>query len=681
MVSKASDNFTLLRAAMMFSAVLVAIESVASIWYSPIWWGINIMHFLPPPWLILYILLSLAAIIAGRSTVFDRALAGGASLFDRRPVILVGATIALFVGAAYLLRVGAPLLGDSFVLINNYRYTFDGSHRLNITREPLALIYFYLVGCVLPSDTFRALRDVFLHGEILLGIAVIIMNFFLVREFVQDAGKRFLLFLFLLVLPSMQLFWGYIEIYSVVVFSLTLFLLVALRYWNGKTSFPPVCAVYYLLFATHIVAVILLPAMAWLGYQEWKRNRLKHIFIGIGLVLLLFGASYAALGGHLNYVLPEENNTHYLSPFPVNDGWQAYTLFSGAHFIEFTNQILLVAPFLAFFIGAILMLDKRVFIASPRNIFLSLAALFPLLFLFIAKFDLGMSNDWDVTAPWILLAQLAITAMFLQVSRAGPGRSFVFIIAITLLHSAHWFGLNSTVEPAIDREKSLFETGFFSPQATYLATMHLTGYYYNSGNPEECIAIWEKYTKENPSTANGFENLISGYYNAPDTPDTLIDDAYYHWIETTHSARRVVSGYVSFCLNAANKRITKNDTIKAAYFYRRALQYDSMSYVAYNNLAKFENDRGNRRIAIELLKKSVAANPDYVEGWMNLGSVAFITGEYTTAARAYNRAIEKDSGKEVAYTYLSTTYREMHDDAKAQAILALRARNVKKDVK
>ncbi|MFI5253056.1 MAG: tetratricopeptide repeat protein [Bacteroidota bacterium] len=666
------ENPSLYHYTLIFSICLVVIEVVGGLWYSPIAWGINLFHFLPIPYLILFVLLSIGGIYLSRTGKLDNLIKSGSLTMEKKPFFFLGVTIAIFIAIAYLLRIEVPLLGDSFLLVNNYVHTFDGSHDLNITREPLALLYFYWMMNALGTTVYPAVKNAFLAGELLLGAAVIVMGYYLARELFDAAEKRFLFFLFLLLLPSMQLFFGYVEIYSVVVFSLMPFLLAAVLYHKKKASFIFVCLSYYLLLATHIIAIVISPALLYLGYLEWKQNGVGKILLAITSGVLFIGAVYLMLDGHTDRVFPDEPYAHYLWFFPVNDGSQAFTLFSPYHFLELGNLLLLSAPFGLFFAGIFIIRERRLFIANPMNIFFTLATIFFLGFLFVAKFDLGTAKDWDVTAPWLLMVQLYLAYLLLQYSGKGAVKIFTLILPMLLLHSAHWFILNASVDPPIARAESLFDDRIDSRNASFNGTLHLSKYYYLNGDLETTVILWKKFNAIYPDFPTGYENLIVACMATHGKYDSLADESFHKWMEADPSNASVREKYIGFCITAADRQTAANNPRGAGGYYLKAVIADTTSVKAFNYLGKFYALNNQIDEAISCFAKTVSLEPKYFGGFMNLGVLYSRKGDYQNAVQNYRQVIALDSTRGEAYDSLAGLLSRNHEKEKAAEILRLK---------
>ncbi|MFI5252215.1 MAG: tetratricopeptide repeat protein [Bacteroidota bacterium] len=664
-------NRNILVFSIVFSVLVVASKVIAGIWESPLAWGINFGSYLPSPYFIIYGFGSLLIIAAIKIITIDGFILRGVDWMEKKPYLLVGIFIAVFIGLAFIFRVQAPLLGDSFVLMNNYSNTFKEGHDLYIVREPLAIIYFYLIMGAMGTYAYPALTWAFFYGELFLGTIFILLVYGIVKEIALQPKERFLLSLFLLLLPSTELFFGYVEVYSVVLFSLSVFIYAALRYMNGKLPFMPVVLSYYLLVCTHMVAIIIFPAIIYLGWLEYQKRGWKYIFIGTGvgiagLAALIFGANET-----FRRILPESDQPHYLSLFPINDDYHAYTLLSPYHFSEIGNLLLLVCPFAIFFTVVGLFGKKNILIDTPQKKFFLLSAVGVLAFIFIAKFELAMSKDWDVSTPWLFLFQCYGAIVFLQSEYGDKMKAFVLILLVSIFHSFLWFTLNSSVEPNINRVASLRDGRVFSREANFLTTLHLARYKYLNGDFPGSMAYWEQFVGKFPNYVKGYTQLISGYNEKmPDSPEK-VEQAIQKLLELDPGNETVKKSYLSICMFEANKALREKQPERAEQYYRKVLGLDSLNLNAYNNLGDIYAASGDLEKALDYYEKTILINPKFVYGYANLGKIYLHLGDYYKAASYLNQTILLDSTSTDAYQNLASVYTHIGKSAKAHEMLKI----------
>jgi hypothetical protein len=142
--------------------------------------------------------------------------------------------------------------------------------------------------------------------------------------------------------------------------------------------------------------------------------------------------------------------------FEATTEWQRYTMFSAGHILDWINEHVLISPFGLFLVVLVLttIVRHRLTIFEHQDekdfgYFLGLTAGMYLLFTWLWNPDYGGRNDWDLFAPsafvYTLLAGylLVRTLTDRNVLREGS----LFIIAVSLLHTATWIFANTLPLP------------------------------------------------------------------------------------------------------------------------------------------------------------------------------------------------------------------------------------------
>jgi tetratricopeptide (TPR) repeat protein len=112
-------------------------------------------------------------------------------------------------------------------------------------------------------------------------------------------------------------------------------------------------------------------------------------------------------------------------------------------------------------------------------------------------------------------------------------------------------------------------------------------------------------------------------------------------------------------------------TNSAETLFREALQLDPRSVEANLQLGLlYTKQRKNLNEAIRLLEKARSLQPNVAETYPALGSALLQSGNARQAAGYLETAIRLAPDSADAYYVLATAYRQLHDDAKADATLA-----------
>jgi len=115
-----------------------------------------------------------------------------------------------------------------------------------------------------------------------------------------------------------------------------------------------------------------------------------------------------------------------------------------------------------------------------------------------------------------------------------------------------------------------------------------------------------------------------------------------------------------------------------AYYYRgmdsaafatveKALELNPNRSTAYNSLGTlyFEKRKDYNR-ALELYLESVRRNPNYIDGWRNVGAAYGTLGQFTKAIEAFLQVLRLDPANVTVLNFMSQTYRSMGDENSAQ---------------
>jgi len=261
---------------------------------------------------------------------------------------------------------------------------------------------------------------------------------------------------------SMQLFFGYVENYTLVSLGLLVTLFLVWRTVQEASGLLwPVLALS-LTNAFHPSTVFLWPGLVLLAWLTWKRGRvwpLKGLLQLVGPPLLV-GSSVLALmesGGHglsalLGVDRPGGGDGIWFVPlFETTTRWQHYTMFSGAHLLDWSNIHFLISPFglplLAIGLAA-WYCCRPLFNSRAEKEFASVLGLMAGMYILLTWLwnpDYGGRKDWDLFAPsafvYTLLAGYLLGRLLPH--RQQLKETGLFLIAVSLLHTAAWIFTNT----------------------------------------------------------------------------------------------------------------------------------------------------------------------------------------------------------------------------------------------
>jgi tetratricopeptide (TPR) repeat protein len=283
---------------------------------------------------------------------------------------------------------------------------------------------------------------------------------------------------------------------------------------------------------------------------------------------------------------------------------QAYTLFSPYHFVDLFNLIILLAPF------SLYMIWKHAVSAAQRTkapvpqTFLVIAILPVIAFLFFVKFDLGAARDWDVFAPYALLAGLLAAVMYLTKEDVGKVRSAVAIILVTLLNSFFFFLVNSDPHASVSRYASFFDRRVMSQNGYYGGSLQLAMYYREMKNRAEPLRIWEAYADEFPDDDRGYQNIVQNLVR--ENNDAEILGVYEKWFLHDPENATMKRDFKQFALGAGNRNFANGDLTTAGTYYTVALKLDPGDPRACNNLGSVFAEQREYAQAITMFTRAIA---------------------------------------------------------------------------
>jgi hypothetical protein len=266
---------------------------------------------------------------------------------------------------------------------------------------------------------------------------------------------------------SMQLFFGYVENYTIVSLGLLATLFLAWQSLHGDLRpLWPVLA-FSLTNAFHPSTVFLWPGLWLLAWLCWRRGYvsgrgialqtiLPPLLVG-GMVLLLMASGGHGLSALLGVDRPGGGDGLWFVPlFETTTRWQHYTMFSTAHLLDWLNIHLLISPFGLPIILLTLWTGYRFRLTlferhTERDYayFLGVTAAMYLLLTWLWNPDYGGRKDWDLFAPSAFVYTL-LAGYLLVHTLTRPEKlrvAALFVVAVCWLHTGAWIFANTQPLP------------------------------------------------------------------------------------------------------------------------------------------------------------------------------------------------------------------------------------------
>jgi tetratricopeptide (TPR) repeat protein len=624
-------------------------------------WGFHFLGLLPLPYFYCYLIACFVIIAYALRGEPEKIISVLTSKIFKRPALSVVVSLFLFVAFAFTVRQRIPLLGDSFILINNLLNTLNGAHALTLYREPLAMYFFYYTADFLHTLSYPAIMNAFLVGEFILGIGFILNLIIIVRSFLPDPKAMALSLCFLLAGSYMQVFFGYGEIYSVPLFFISCYVMVVALWVRQKSPFYYIPVVFLFQVVSHYLTVLLVPSLVVITYIEYKSKGMRNIVIGYMIPCVVVLLILVALNFQLSPYIPPLSHAPFLSITPSSDGFQAYTLFSVYHLIDLFNLVMLLGSSAFMLFMFMYLFERKNAFKTVQGKFL-LACIVPIIiFVVMAKFDLGTATDWDAVAPYFFLLNLCAVIIFMEVHSIEKIRILFLCIGFTFLHSMLWFTVNASENPTLVRTGLLDDERLLSHEGFFQHDFHLGGYYFSKSDAFSTIELWEGYFKRYPNDEKAFNKVVDILVQDGKVPiDKIVNlcESFFAANPRNINAKnKLVGSYVSF----GNYQMTQKKFEDAKITYKKALDVNPDNIEALNNMGVVYMDEDNLDSARHFFLKVIHLDSTYVVSINNLGETYILSGESKKAIEIFERIVNQFPTTPTGYEKLAKVYYKTGD--------------------
>lgn len=449
---------------------LLLLHWAALNWPETVAWGLWPLRYVTLPWRLVFsagvAVLCIPAIGRRVSTVSMELAARLAPAWAgsrRVPAFLGLALLALPV--FWGLRLVHSRWGDAYILINAIALA-DPAQRLVYTWQAPLTVWWHARLWAWGQRVWgwRDAMPAYALTSVVAGVGFVFSVLSLGWASGRTRGQRVLMVGLLLTLGTVQLFFGYVENYTLAALMVVVYLWLAIRFVFDAFPLWVVVLVLALAHGLHPSTLYLLPSLLCLALLDRRRHGVRHAvgsvvgpYLVVGLTVLLL----MTLGGHGLQALwtsdrPGGGDGRWLVPLvATTTRWEHYTLFSPGHLVDIVNVQWLTAPVSLAVLVLVLLLDRerRWLNASPATAprdrwllcFLGIATLGSLLFIVLWNPDYGGQRDWDLFS----LASLPLTVLAAWLlGRSLPDeparwQAAVLLTAVSLLHTGAWIYQNT----------------------------------------------------------------------------------------------------------------------------------------------------------------------------------------------------------------------------------------------
>ena len=260
---------------------------------------------------------------------------------------------------------------------------------------------------------------------------------------------------------AIQLFFGYVENYTLISVGIVLYLWQSVRLIEGQAPFWLPILVVSITNAFHPSTVFLWPSVLYLCWYCHKQGQpLRNLLPGLVLPPLIVANSVLTLmelGNHgLAAFLGDDrpgggDHIWFVPLFETSSSLERYTMFSTAHLSEWLNEHYLISTFGLFIIGLTLVVLWRTKLEIPSKrlanlYFLGTASLCYLALTWLWNADYGVRKDWDLFSPSAFVYSVWAAILLSQVLKNQPRKlayCTLFILVTSSIHTASWVLANT----------------------------------------------------------------------------------------------------------------------------------------------------------------------------------------------------------------------------------------------
>ncbi|MCP4704704.1 MAG: hypothetical protein GY865_08850, partial [candidate division Zixibacteria bacterium] len=395
----------------------------------------------------------------------------------------------------YLLRVHVHTLGDGYQRV----YQVEKGY-LHNPPEPLDFFLHSILYMGLNPLFGIEAETIYTSLSIIFGILFVIgIYLFKFPESINKSSGS-LVKMLILSLGGIQIFFGYVESYSLLYPATLLFILYAYRYLLIKSGLIITTILFVLAISSHQLGYILLPAFCYLLYFNLrivkpsnKSEKILPIIISLIVLMTLIGFY---INQSLKFPQYQTSISDMLLPFYSAS---EYSIISFAHIIDIFNEILLIAPMIIILVP--LFIKYKTTEISKKQIKYFFYLMIGPSILFICLFDpkLGMARDWDLFSTPMAIVGLVVILLSLERKHFNTMSKYAktSLIFGTLFFVAVWIFMNSSESRQLIRAEKLLEVS--SKNRSYSLELIAHHYWQILDDKEKALEFYYRIDEENRS--------------------------------------------------------------------------------------------------------------------------------------------------------------------------------------
>ncbi len=609
-----------------FAVLLLFVAAVLLAGLIPLnsFWGIDHLRYFPGYAAVIFGLLGVVALLLPRFTVTSGLIKKAAARYAdiNTPVrVLITATVALIL--FYLLRTKVYTLGDGYQRV----YQISKGYMYNYT-EALDYYLHAVSFKILSPLTGISAESIYIWYSIICGVffAGLLCRFDFENDDILDSvWMKLIIFFF----GGVQLFFGYVESYSLIYPVSILFVLYAYRFYrNGRGAFV-LSILMIIALSSHLMGSILLPAYLFLLIGDFLKKGIRgNLRRNLGLGLFILAVIILALFDYRDYQIASAVRTPFFDNFLPLVG--IYGILSFSHFIDIVNELLLVLP------GIIVLLPflSNKGYSGKRKIGLLLTLIiFPGLFILTTDPKLGFARDWDLFSVPVaiigtaILAQLWFNGRFAEITHKAKMTAVFFGIIMSGL----WILTNASESRQLDRAENIL----MLTKKSQGYGLELLAHHYSEKRKDlkTAIRVLNKITGEARNARVMYkiarlEFKIGHYQKAH---DAAVEG---YALDNTDAKLMILAGVSDLVLGHPEEalrylkpasEIAPNDAVAFRYLGETYFRLDSLYKSAY------------------AYERSIILEPTNARSYCNIADVYLKLGKYDSALTSVNRCLELDT--------------------------------------
>ncbi|MGB2804559.1 MAG: tetratricopeptide repeat protein [Candidatus Zixiibacteriota bacterium] len=612
--------------------LLILTHLVASYFPSERLWGVNLLYYMPPAWRWILAICAMLILVpsinrAGGNffTGLSRSIPSG---FRRANKQYRYVFFSLIAGVLFwVLKVKTYLLGDSFLRARE----IDMGARFSFT-APLDFLLHAKAAKLLSWDAFQTYAVL----SVISGAVFIFLVLLLADLMGRDGKERLLVFSVIVTMGAIQLFFGYVESYSVVYMATILYVVLSLRYVKNKSGLIPPILAFLLAFSLHLFAVTLLPSLIYMALSGRKRKsgdegrgeKLFKLILSSGIALLVAVVLFL-----LQRYNPEQKGLEYYLIAPLGSWEGSYSLFSLSHLLDLINHQLLISPLgLLICLTPVLAFSVKIARKDKLARFLLVLSLSTLAYALLIDPKLGYPRDWDLFAFAALgytLLGLHVFLRYWRETKTGDLRYVTLSLLFTsLLSTVPWIYVNAAEETSVARFEHLLK---LDRDRSAHGHETLAMYYNTRGEWRKELEQWKKAAVAERS-ARYINNVAAVYHRQQMYDLALMELEKSLKLDPTFDRTHFSRGDVL-------AQMGRHEEALAEFREAIRLRPDRVQY--YQNLGGHLANLGRDREAAEVLEQGLKVNPDHSPLYRDLGYNHFNLGDFILAEKYLKMYLER----------------------------------------